>query len=158
MQRQVHRHAAGDHGQHAAAPGVGQHARGRAEKPRIGQRAYIRPGGAFAGGTLARDVTFLTQLASRHGLSLPMLQGVIPSNEQHRRWPFNQLTARLGELTGRRIAVLGLTYKPDTSALRRSPSIALTQQLRAAGAVVAAHGGDVRSEAVPGGVAFFRMA
>jgi len=120
-------------------------------EPRIGQRAYIRPGGAFAGGTLARDVMFLTQLGVRHGLTLPLLGGIIPSNEHHRQWPFKQLSARLGELAGRRIALLGLTYTPGTSSLRRSPGIALCRQLVAAGAIVVAH--DPAAEALPADIA-----
>lgn len=120
-------------------------------EPRIGQRAYIRPGGAFAGGTLARDVVFLTQLGVRHDLTLPLLDGIIPSNEHHRQWPFNQLSARLRELAGRRITVLGLTYTPGTSSLRRSPGFALCRQLVAAGAIVAAH--DPAADVLPADMA-----
>src|SRR5260221_2759571 len=53
-------------------------------EPRIGQKAYIRPGAAFAGGTLARDVRFLTGLGGKLGLSLPLLSGILPSNDEHR--------------------------------------------------------------------------
>lgn len=116
-------------------------------EPRIGQRAYIRPGGAFAGGTLARDVMFLTEIGGRHDLSLPLLSGIIPSNKRHRQWSFDQLTTRLRGVARHRIAVLGLTYKPGTNSLRRSASIELCRQLAEAGAVVVAH--DPEAESLP---------
>jgi UDPglucose 6-dehydrogenase len=116
-------------------------------EPRIGQRAYIRPGAAFAGGTLARDVMFLTGIGSQHDLTLPLLSAIIPSNKHHRQWSLNQLLARLGGLAGRRIAVLGLTYKPGTDSLRRSPGVKLCRQLVAEGAIVSAH--DPAAEPLP---------
>jgi len=116
-------------------------------EPRIGKRAYIRPGGAFAGGTLARDVMFLNAIGSRHGLTLPLLGGIIPSNQRHRQWPLDQLTVRLDGLAKRRVAVLGLTYKPDTDSLRRSAAIELCRQLVGAGAVVIVH--DPAAEPLP---------
>ncbi len=121
--------------------------RGLRSEPRIGQRAYIRPGAGFAGGTLARDIMTVNRLAGEHGISLPMLGGVMASNRQHLDWPARQLTARLGALAGRRIAVLGLTYKPGTDSLRRSPGLDLCRSLAAAGAVILAH--DPRAEPLP---------
>ena len=119
----------------------------RAE-PRVGQKCYIRPGAAFAGGTLARDVTFLAELAERHGLSLPLLGGILPSNQVHRDWPLRRLTELLGGVAGRRIAVLGLSYKPGTDAIRRSVAIELARGLVRAGARIAAFDPVVR--ALPG--------
>jgi UDPglucose 6-dehydrogenase len=116
-------------------------------EPRIGQRAYIRPGAGFAGGTLARDIMTLNAVAARHNIALPMLGGVMASNTQHLNWPVRQLATRLGGLARRRIAVLGLTYKPGTDSLRRSPGVELCRALLAAGAAVSAH--DPRAEALP---------
>jgi UDPglucose 6-dehydrogenase len=120
-------------------------------EPRIGQRAYIRPGAGFAGGTLARDIMTVNAVAARHGLTLPMLGGVMASNKLHLDWPVRQLAARLDGLAGRRIAVLGLTYKPGTDSLRRSPGVDLCRALLAAGAAVAAH--DPRAEKLPADLA-----
>jgi UDPglucose 6-dehydrogenase len=116
-------------------------------EPRIGPKAYIRPGAGFAGGTLARDVMTLNRIAGEHGLTLPLLGGIMPSNKHHLNWPARQLAARLGDLAGRRIAILGLTYKPGTDSLRRSPAIDLCRTLLAAGAVVTVH--DPRAEPLP---------
>lgn len=127
----------------------------RAE-PRIGPRAYIRPGAAFAGGTLARDVAFLTAMGKDHALSLPLLGGILPSNQAHRGWALRRLDETLGGLNGRRVAVLGLSYKPGTDALRRSVAVELCRGLLAAGAEVSAFDPAVRS--VPDDLAAVRLA
>lgn len=110
---------------------------GLRSEPRVGRRAYIRPGGAFAGGTLARDVNFLMQLAEQNGLILPLVGGILSSNTNHRQWALHRLVLHYGELAGRPITLLGLTYKPGTDTLRRSAAIEL------AGALVN-HGAKVR--------------
>jgi UDPglucose 6-dehydrogenase len=108
-------------------------------EPRIGQRAYIRPGSGFAGGTLARDVTFLTQIGARHGLRLPLLESIVPSNVGHRQWAFRQIERHFGTGGGKRVAVLGLAYTPGTSAIRRSVAIELCRDLLTWGAEIRAH-------------------
>lgn len=122
--------------------------RGLKTESRIGPRAYLAPGGAFAGGTLARDVAFLTALGQAHGLALPLLGGVSPSNQAHKQWPQRRLEDRLGTLAGKRVAVWGLTYKPGTDTLRRSAAVELCHDLIRRGAQVIAWDPTVRS--VPG--------
>jgi UDPglucose 6-dehydrogenase len=107
-------------------------------EPRIGGRAYIKPGAAFAGGTLARDVVFLNAIAGREGLRLPLLGSVLSSNEAHKHWPVRRIGEILGDFSGRTVAVLGLAYKPGTSTLRRSSSIELCRELAGRGAHVRA--------------------
>ena len=123
--------------------------RGLRLEPRIGQRAYIRPGAAFAGGTLARDIVFLNTIADREGLRLPLLGAVLPSNEAHKYWPVRRIVDRLGNLADRTVAVLGLAYKPGTNTLRRSSSIELCRELTDLKAYVRAFDpvvGDLPSE------------
>ena len=114
-------------------------------EPRVGANAYIRPGAAFAGGTLARDVTFLTELAQTHGLPLDMIGGIIHSNRFHANWTLRRLNDYLDGLQGRKIAVIGLSYKPGTSAIRRSTSIESCRSLLAAGVKVQAFDPQVKS-------------
>jgi UDPglucose 6-dehydrogenase len=113
-------------------------------EPRIGPRAYIKPGAAFAGGTLARDVVFLTTIADREGLAAPLIGSVMRSNEAHQHWPVRRLVERLGGVSGRTVAVLGLAYKPQTDTLRRSSSIELCRELSALGARVRAFDPAIR--------------
>jgi UDPglucose 6-dehydrogenase len=105
---------------------------------RIGPKAYLGPGGPFAGGTLARDVVTLTQLAAARGETISLIPAIKQSNDGHRRWTFNRLRARLGDLRGKTVAVLGLTYKPGTDTLRRSNAVELCEALVKAGARVRA--------------------
>ena len=111
---------------------------GLKSEARIGPKAYLGPGGPFAGGTLARDVVTLSKLAAAHGEPISVIPAIKQSNDLHRGWAFRRLQARLGPLHGRKIAVLGLTYTPDTDTLRRSAAVELCRQLLAAGAVVSA--------------------
>jgi UDPglucose 6-dehydrogenase len=122
--------------------------RGLRSDARIGPRAYLSPGDAFAGGTLARDVRFLQRIAAEGGLEVPLTQGVTRSNDAHRRWARRALARSLdldpsesggALLAGRRIAVWGLPYKPGTSTLRRSSALDLCAWLREHGAEVRAH-------------------
>src|ERR1700722_3855610 len=112
--------------------------------PRIGPNAYVKAGPAFAGGTLARDVQFLSAIAEREKLQTPLIGNIVASNRAHGRWSINQLRRRLGPLRGKTIAVLGLSYKPGTDAIRRSPSIELLRELLADGAPVRVYDPAVR--------------
>ena len=106
---------------------------------RIGPKAYLSPGGAFAGGTLARDVMFLSQLGRTHHVSTSLLSSVKESNDAHRQWAQRRLEQCLGGVEGKTVAVWGLTYKPGTDTLRRSSAVELCQWLHAHGAAVRAH-------------------
>jgi len=116
-------------------------------EPRIGPRAYVSPGAAFAGGTLARDVRFLADLGGREGTATPLLAGVLESNERHKAWLRDRVRDGLADAGDPVAAVLGLTYKAGTSTLRRSESVELCRWLRAKGVRVRAH--DPAVAAVP---------
>jgi UDPglucose 6-dehydrogenase len=103
--------------------------RGLKSEPRIGPKAYLSPGGPFAGGTLARDVMTLDHLASRFGEELFLIPAIKTSNDQHKNWAIQKLREELGSLTGKRVTILGLTYKPNTDTLRRSLAIELCRHL-----------------------------
>jgi UDPglucose 6-dehydrogenase len=134
-------------------------ARGLKSEQRIGQRAYLGPGDAFAGGTLARDIGFLRGLAKRRGLPAHVFAGVADGNAAHRHWTRRKLIELLGDaaadprdaLRGRRVAVWGLTYKPGTDTLRRSSAIELCRWLVSVGAEVSAH--DPAVSALPADLA-----
>lgn len=111
---------------------------------RIGPRAYLAPGAAFAGGTLARDVVFLGALGERCPRPLPVLQGVKVSNDAHRDWPVRRVEQVLGGVAGRAVAVWGLTYKPGTDTLRRSSAVTWCRALAAKGARVRAYDPSIR--------------
>ena len=106
--------------------------------PRIGSKAYLAPGGPFAGDTLARDVVTLTRLGASKGETLSVIPAIKQSNDLHRDWVFRRLQSRLGDLSGKTIGVLGLTYTTNTDTLRRSAAIELCSKILAAGSTVVA--------------------
>jgi len=113
--------------------------RGLKSESRIGPRAYLSPGGPFAGGTLARDVMFLTQIGSNQGVQTPLLAAVKTSNDAHKQWVQRKLLALLGSLQDTTVCVWGLTYKPGTDTLRRSSAVELCCWLAEHGVHVLAH-------------------
>lgn len=111
---------------------------GLKSEPRIGPKAYLGPGGPFAGGTLARDVVTLTKLAGAKGETIFVIPAIKQSNDLHRGWALRRIQSRLGDLRGKQIAVLGLVYTPNTDTLRRSAAVELCKKLLDAGAIVSA--------------------
>ena len=121
--------------------------RGLKTETRIGPRAYLRPGAAFAGGTLARDVDYLTRIGEREHVPTHLLSAVRTSNDAHRQWArrtVEALAGTSGTLDGHVIGVWGLVYKQGTDTLRRSSAVELCRELARAGATVKAHDAAVR--------------
>ena len=121
--------------------------RGLKSESRIGPKAYLSPGGAFAGGTLARDVEFLKSISSARGLDSELLKAIKASNDQHKNWAPRRLAELFGRLEGHTLAIWGLTYKPGTSTLRRSLAVELCDYLLVQGAYLKVH--DPAAEALP---------
>jgi UDPglucose 6-dehydrogenase len=129
--------------------------RGLKSEPRIGPGAYLSPGGPFAGGTLARDVVALAKIAQEKGELLVLVPAIKRSNDQHKFWAIQKLREELGELSGRSVAVLGLTYKPGTDTLRRSLAVELCRELLNSGANVRAY--DPLVDALPDDLAAVQL-
>ncbi|HEY5499234.1 MAG TPA: nucleotide sugar dehydrogenase [Bacteroidales bacterium] len=113
--------------------------RGLKSDPRIGIKSYLKAGAAFAGGTLARDVVFLDTIGKSLSISTPLITAINVSNQGHKMWALNKLRMELGDLNGKTVAVLGLTYKPGTNTLRRSSSIEMCENLAGNGVIVKCH-------------------
>jgi UDPglucose 6-dehydrogenase len=113
--------------------------RGLKSESRIGRRAYLAPGAAVAGGTLARDLGFLAEVGRRVGSATPLVDGVRAANEAHKGWAGRRLMESLPDLEDKVIGVLGLTYKPGTDTLRRSGAVETCLWLSEHGAHVRVH-------------------
>jgi UDPglucose 6-dehydrogenase len=114
-------------------------ARGLKSEGRIGPGAYVSPGAAFSGGTLAREVSLLNQTALEHEIGTPLLSAVLPSNNLHKGWARRKLASHFANLARTTIAVWGLTYKPGTDTLRGSMAVELCEWLLGQGAAVRVH-------------------
>jgi len=113
--------------------------RGLKSDIRIGDKAYLSPGGAFSGGTLARDIRFLDELGQRLRQPTPLISGVELSNAEHRKWAVRRMNQLFGDLIQKKIAVWGLTYKVGTNTLRRSHAVDACRELAAQGALIYAY-------------------
>jgi GDP-mannose 6-dehydrogenase len=86
---------------------------------------YMRPGNPFGGSCLPKDVRALAQFGRGHGLQLPLLESLLPSNERH----LQSLLALIAGSGETEIVVLGLAFKTDTDDLRESAMLEVTQIL-----------------------------
>lgn len=87
--------------------------------------AYLKPGFAFGGSCLPKDVRALVHWARRHDVEVPLLSNLLVSNETHLRRTVDLMIA----LDRRRIGIFGLSFKPGTDDLRESPMVELTERL-----------------------------
>jgi UDPglucose 6-dehydrogenase len=97
---------------------------------------FLRAGIGFGGSCFPKDVSALKQLAGNSGYHFQLLSAVIEVNELQKRRVVQKLQKHLGRLRGKRIALLGLAFKPNTDDMREAPSIVLASRLIAEGAEV----------------------
>jgi UDPglucose 6-dehydrogenase len=116
---------------------VGEVARGMGLDERIGPH-FLRPGIGFGGSCFPKDVNALKLLAGNSGYHFQLLNSVIEVNELQKRRVVSKLTKHLGSLIGKRVALLGLAFKPETDDMREASSLVLSARLRGEGADVTA--------------------
>ena len=118
----------------------GEVALGLQSDKRIGWKAYVNPGDAYSGGTLARDVDVLDEFIYNSKLSAPILSVLASSNDAHNNWIRDHIVHLMGGTLNRLpVVVFGLSYKDGTNTLRRSGPIGLCKWLHENGAIVYAH-------------------
>jgi UDPglucose 6-dehydrogenase len=113
---------------------------------RIGPK-FLQPGIGFGGSCFPKDVSALKQLAGNSGYHFQLLNAVIEVNELQKRRVIGKLHKHLGSLVGKRIALLGLAFKPNTDDMREASSLVLAARLQADGAKVAAYDPIAEDEA-----------
>ncbi|MBX3596130.1 MAG: UDP-glucose/GDP-mannose dehydrogenase family protein [Rhizobiaceae bacterium] len=112
--------------------------RGIGSDPRIGYH-FIYPGAGYGGSCFPKDVRALAKVARDSGHAAELLDAVESVNERQKSQLFAKLNLALdGEMKGRRIAVWGLAFKPNTDDMREAPSRALLESVWAAGGTVSA--------------------
>jgi UDPglucose 6-dehydrogenase len=113
-------------------------ARGMGFDTRIG-RSFLQAGIGYGGSCFPKDVSALKQLAGNSGYHFQLLTSVVEVNELQKRRVVNKLKRHLGSLVGKRIALLGLAFKPNTDDMREASSVVLAARLQAEGAFVRAY-------------------
>jgi UDPglucose 6-dehydrogenase len=104
---------------------------------RIGS-SFLRAGIGYGGSCFPKDSLALKQLAANSGYNFQLLNAVIEVNELQKRRVIGKLERRVGPLRGKRIALLGLAFKPGTDDMREAPSLVLAGRLLSEGAEVSA--------------------
>jgi UDPglucose 6-dehydrogenase len=99
---------------------------------------FLRAGVGWGGSCFPKDSLALKQLAANSGYHFQLLNAVIEVNELQKRRVIGKLQRHLGKLRGKRIALLGLAFKPGTDDTREAPSLVLASRLIAEGAEVSA--------------------
>src|SRR4029079_15783988 len=102
---------------------------------RIGP-SFLRAGLGYGGSCFSKDSLALKQLAANSGYHFQLLSAVIEVNELQKRRVIGKLKRHLGSLRGKKVALLGLAFKPNTDDMREAPSIVLASRLLAEGAEV----------------------
>lgn len=113
-------------------------AQGIGSDRRIGPQ-FLRPGIGYGGSCFPKDVAAFRAVAKEHGVDLDLLTEVERINSVQLRRFFNKVRAALWTLRGKRLAVLGLSYKGETDDIRESPAIELVQMFLAEGCSIAAY-------------------
>ena len=117
---------------------VDQVRKGIGSDARIGP-AFLFPGPGYGGSCFPKDVKALVRTARANGVALRVLDAVEEANETQKTRLFAKLARALGDVKGKRIAVWGLAFKPNTDDMREAPSLVLIEALLEGGAQVVAH-------------------
>ncbi len=117
---------------HAVAKGMGLDGR-------IG-RKFLHPGPGYGGSCFPKDTTALIRIAQENDIPLRIVEAVVDVNDAQKARMVNKIrTAFKNDVAGKKIAVFGLTFKPETDDMRESPSIAILPPLMDKGAIIRAH-------------------
>ena len=113
-------------------------ARGMGMDNRIG-RKFLHPGPGYGGSCFPKDTRALTTVADQFGVETRIVDAVIDANERQREAMIPKIEKLVGELDGRQIGILGLSFKPETDDMRESPAIDIIKSLLRRGAKIRAY-------------------
>jgi UDPglucose 6-dehydrogenase len=130
-------------------------ARGMGLDDRIGSK-FLQAGIGFGGSCFPKDVDALKQLAGNSGYHFQLLNSVIQVNDLQKRRVIGKLQRHLGALAGKRVALLGLAFKPNTDDMREASSLVLAARLQADGAQISAYDpvAEEQARSLMGGIDF----
>lgn len=110
---------------------------GMGSDKRIG-KAFLYPGCGYGGSCFPKDVQALASTGREHGRPLTIIEQVHKVNEWQKLRPYEKVVEHLGDLKGKKVAVWGLAFKPETDDMRQAPSIVVINELIKVGAEVSA--------------------
>ena len=113
-------------------------ARGMGLDQRIGSK-FLHPGAGYGGSCLPKDTKALLRMGEKHGVELGIVDATIRANERQRDSMVKKINDAMGSLKGKTIAILGLSFKPNTDDVREAPSIDIIRKLIGEGAMIRAY-------------------
>lgn len=113
-------------------------ARGMGMDNRIG-RKFLHPGPGYGGSCFPKDTRALTTVADQFGVETRIVDAVIDANDKQRQAMIPKIEKLVGGLNGKKIGILGLSFKPETDDMRESPAIDIINELTSRGATVTAY-------------------
>jgi len=121
-------------------------AKGMGLDGRIGSK-FLHPGPGFGGSCFPKDVSALDKIAQKSGYEFKIVKAVIEVNRQQRERMIAKIEKEIGNLKGKQIGVLGLSFKPNTDDMREAPSVSIIRALQERGAKIIAHDPAAMEEA-----------
>jgi UDPglucose 6-dehydrogenase len=103
-------------------------AKGMGFDQRIGPK-FLHPGPGYGGSCLPKDTNALLRIAQEHGMKLNIIDAAVQANEKQRKHMVQKIRDAVGVLKGKTIAILGLSFKPNTDDIRDAPSLSIIQDL-----------------------------
>ncbi|MFJ7309291.1 UDP-glucose dehydrogenase family protein [Peribacillus frigoritolerans] len=113
-------------------------AKGMGKDKRIGE-AFLQPGIGYGGSCFPKDVKALLHTANLNGVHFSLLKETVAINDFQQELLVTKAINRLGDLKGKKVAMLGLAFKPETDDMREAPSIKIARSLTKLGAEVVAY-------------------
>jgi UDPglucose 6-dehydrogenase len=113
---------------------------------RIGPK-FLHPGPGFGGSCFPKDILALTKTAEEYGSPVTLVETAMRVNESQKSKMIDRIKAKLGDVRGRTIAVLGLAFKPETDDIREAPALTIISKLDELGAHIKAYDPKAMEEA-----------
>jgi UDPglucose 6-dehydrogenase len=121
-------------------------AKGMGLDGRIGSK-FLHPGPGFGGSCFPKDLSSLARIAQQNGYQFEIVNAVMEANRKQQDWMVEKINDAVGEVNGKRIGILGLSFKPNTDDMRAAPSIPIISALQKKGAVIVAYDPAAMEEA-----------
>ncbi|MBS1792586.1 MAG: UDP-glucose/GDP-mannose dehydrogenase family protein [Acidobacteria bacterium] len=113
-------------------------ARGMGMDNRIG-RKFLHPGPGYGGSCFPKDTKAFTKVGDKYGVDTSVVDAVISANDRQRQMMLPKIEKLVGDLGGKHIGVLGLSFKPETDDMRESPATDIIKEMQKRGATVKAY-------------------
>ncbi|MFN3395352.1 MAG: UDP-glucose dehydrogenase family protein [Thermodesulfovibrionales bacterium] len=113
-------------------------AKGMGLDQRIGPK-FLHAGPGFGGSCFPKDTRAILKIAEEHNVELGIIKAAVVANERQKELAFNKIKKGIGRVKGQTIAILGLSFKPNTDDLREAPSIYLINKLLEEGVIIRAY-------------------